>query len=93
MRELSLKLLEYIAIGLDKDRFFFHDWFLEDSLSTYRNNHVMPRSAGIVDSSLLNEGGIKMTTAAHADTTPSSTYRFWINQEAAEALRAASAVR
>ena len=68
MHALALKLLEYIAIGLDKDRFFFHDWFLEDSLSTYRNNHNMPRSAGIADSSLLNENGIKMTTAAHADT-------------------------
>ena len=34
MHALSLKLLEYMAIGLGLDRFFFYDWFENDSLST-----------------------------------------------------------
>ena len=33
MYATSLRLLEYLAIGLGKDRYFFHEWFLEDSLS------------------------------------------------------------
>ena len=62
MHALSLKILEYISIGLGKDRFFFHEWFLEDSLSTYRNNHIMPRTAEIVDSSELSDNKFKLTT-------------------------------
>ena len=62
MLTMSLKLLEYIAIGLGKDRFFFHQWFEQDSLSTYRVNHILPRTAGIVDNSELNEEKLKLTT-------------------------------
>ena len=68
MLALGLKLCEYIAMGLGKDRFFFHQWFEQDSLSTYRLNHILPRTAGIVDNSELTEEKLKLTTAAHCDT-------------------------
>jgi len=68
MHAVSLKLLEYMAIGLGKDRFFFHPWFSHDSLSTQRAIHNMPRSANLVDSSALNTEQVKLTTPEHCDT-------------------------
>ena len=32
---VCLKLLEYIALGLDKDRHYFKQWFEKDSLGTF----------------------------------------------------------
>jgi len=64
---VSLKLLEYMAIGLGKDRYFFHEWFEHDSLSTFRAIHILPRSVGIVDSSGLAPDVAKLTTPEHAD--------------------------
>mmetsp|Transcript_31357 Transcript_31357/g.38880 ORF Transcript_31357/g.38880 Transcript_31357/m.38880 type:complete len:158 (-) Transcript_31357:535-1008(-) len=40
---LSLKLLEYIALGLSKERHFFQAWFDESSLSTFRSIRYLPR--------------------------------------------------
>lgn len=68
MHELSLKLLEFLAIGLGKDRYTFHQWFENDSLSTYRAIHILPRSANIVDSSNLSEDHVKLTTPEHCDS-------------------------
>lgn len=34
MHGVSLRILEYMAIGLGLDRFVFEPWFLKDSLST-----------------------------------------------------------
>ena len=67
MHALSLKLLEYLAIGLNKDRYFFHEWFQNDSLSTYRAIHILPRAAGVVNSSELSEEHFKLTTPEHCD--------------------------
>lgn len=68
MHALSLQLLEYLAIGLGKDRKLFHQWFEHDSLSTQRAIHILPRSAGIVDSSALNAEHVKLTTPEHCDS-------------------------
>ena len=68
MHSLSLKLLEYLAIGLKKDRYFFHGWFQNDSLSTYRAIHILPRSAGVVNSSKLSKEHFKLTTPEHCDS-------------------------
>lgn len=68
MHALSLRLLEYLAIGLNKDRYFFHEWFQNDSLSTYRAIHILPRAAGVVNSSQLSEDHFKLTTPEHCDS-------------------------
>lgn len=67
MHEVSLKLCEYIAIGLGKDRYFFHDWWKDDSLSTVRIIHYMPRNSGVTDVSLLDEEQMKLTGTSHVD--------------------------
>ena len=51
MHELSLKLCEFMAIGLGKDRYFFHEWWQNDSLSTQRIIHYMPRDSDVADNS------------------------------------------
>jgi isopenicillin N synthase-like dioxygenase len=68
MHAVSLKLLEYMAIGLGKERKFFYPWFEHDSMSTWRAIHILPRSTGIVDSSKLDEAGRKLTTPEHCDS-------------------------
>jgi isopenicillin N synthase-like dioxygenase len=68
MHALSLKLLEYMAICLNRDRYFFYPWFEKDSMSTFRAIHILPRSVGIVDSSKLDENGRKLTTPEHCDS-------------------------
>ena len=68
MHALSLKLLEYMAISLGKDRKFFYPWFEVDSMSTWRAIHILPRSVGIVDSSKMDEAGRKLTTPEHCDS-------------------------
>ena len=68
MHALALKLLEYLATGLGLERQFFHPWFVKDSLSTYRAIHILPRTAGIVDSSKLSEDHFKLTTPEHCDS-------------------------
>ena len=67
MHTTSLKLVEWIAIGLGLDRRTFHPWFERDSLSTQRAVHILPRSANIVSSSELSESEFKLTTPEHND--------------------------
>ena len=68
MHELTLKLCEFIALGLNKDRHFFRDWFEKDSMSTLRSVHLLPRTAGVVDCSELDQKTLKLTTPEHADS-------------------------
>lgn len=68
MHELSMKLLEFMAIGLGKERNFFLQWFENDSLSTYRAIHILPRSTGVVNSSKLSKEHYKLTTPEHCDS-------------------------
>ena len=42
--KLGLKLIEYLAIGLGKDRHFFKPWFEEQTLSTFRSIKYLPRA-------------------------------------------------
>jgi len=68
MHTLTLRLCEYIAIGLKKDRHFFRDWFEYDSMSTLRSVHLLPRDAGVVDCSKLDSKTLKLTTPEHQDS-------------------------
>ena len=79
MHKVSLKLLEYMALSLGKDKHFFHEWFERDSMSNFRAIHILPRSAGIVDSSKLDHEGRILTTPEHRDSgfiTILSTFGF-----------------
>ena len=67
MHGQCLKLMELIAIGLGMDRNFFRPWFADDSLSTFRAIHGMPRSANIVDSSKLDPLNVTLTCSEHRD--------------------------
>ena len=67
MHQVSLKLCEFLAIGLGKDRYFFHEWWRNDSLSTVRAIHYMPRNSGIVDVSRLTETELKLVGTEHVD--------------------------
>ena len=44
VRRLGLKLAEYLAMGLGKDRHFFREWFELAPLSTFRTIKYLPRS-------------------------------------------------
>ena len=68
MHQLTLKLCEYIALGLKKDRNFFRDWFENDSMSTLRSVHLLPRTAGVVDCTKLDTKTLKLTTPEHCDS-------------------------
>ena len=66
--QLSLKLIEYIAIGLGKDRHFFKNWFESESLSTLRTIKYLPRSHSTVRSDLLGENEYRLITPEHTDS-------------------------
>ena len=44
MRRVSLKMAEYIALGLGKDRNYFRSWFDPAPLATFRTIKYLPRS-------------------------------------------------
>ena len=50
MRRLGLKLAEYIALGLGKDRNYFRSWFDPAPLSTFRTIKYLPRAQSTVRS-------------------------------------------
>ena len=54
MHCVALKVAKYIALGLGKKEDIFLPWFEKDCLSTLRSVHILPRSAGLVDSSKLS---------------------------------------
>ena len=74
-----MKLLEYIAIGLGKNRNHFKQWFEKDSLATFRTIRYLPRDMTGVKSNKLDERSLKLTTPEHADSgfiTLLSTFSF-----------------
>ena len=76
---MCLKLLEYIALGLGKDRKYFNQWFEKDSLGTFRTIHYLPRNKTGVKTNKLDSKGLKLTTPEHADSgfvTLLSTFGF-----------------
>lgn len=66
---LSLKLINYLAIGLGKPRNFFDQFFEKDALSTFRSIYYLPRNAeGAAKSDKLDKDLLKFTTPEHADS-------------------------
>lgn len=68
MYDLGLKLLEYIAVGLGKDRNLFFSWWENESLSTFRSIYYLPRGQTNAKSDKLNEYSLKLTTPPHCDS-------------------------
>lgn len=66
--QLALRLIEYIAIGLGKDRYFFKPWFETMSLSTFRTIKYLPRSQSTVSSSELSSAEYQLVTPEHTDS-------------------------
>ena len=54
-RNLAIKIAEYLALGLGKERHFFNEWFTGAPLSTFRTIKYLPRSASTVRSDKLDE--------------------------------------
>lgn len=76
---VCLKLLEYLAIGLGKERHYFKGWFEKNSLSTFRTIHYLPRSDTGVKTNKLTTNELKLITPGHTDTgfiTLLSTFMF-----------------
>lgn len=79
MHTLGIKLMSHIAEGFGKQPDYFDSWFMNDTCSTLRLIHYLPRSAGVVDSSNLSQEDLKLTTPIHADSgflTLLSTFNF-----------------
>ena len=66
--QTALRVLGYIAEGLNKDKEFFENWFEHGSLSTLRTIHYKPRVDSSVDSSRLDEKAKRLTTPEHTDS-------------------------
>jgi isopenicillin N synthase-like dioxygenase len=65
---IGLRLLELIAIGLGKEKNFFHEWFAHSSLSILRTIRYPPRSQSSVKSDQLSSSDYKLTTPPHNDS-------------------------
>ena len=68
MMEVGMKLTRLLAIGLGKPFDYFDEWFVNGSLTTFRNIHYIPRSQSTVDNSKLDQDSLKLTTPAHSDS-------------------------
>ena len=64
-RNLGLKIAEYLAIGLGKDKEFFRGWFEKAPLSTFRSIHYPTRSQSSVRHDGLSSEQLKLTTPPH----------------------------
>jgi isopenicillin N synthase-like dioxygenase len=66
---LSLKLLNYLAVGLGKEKGFFDAWFEYNSLCTFRSIYYLPREhQNAAKSDKLDSENLKLTTPEHADS-------------------------
>lgn len=68
MMDLGMKLTRLLAQGLGKSADYFDEWFVNGSLTTFRNIHYSPRSQSTVDSSQLDQESLKLTTPGHSDS-------------------------
>ena len=66
-RQLAIKVAEYLALGLGKDRHFFRNWFTGATLSTFRTIRYLPRNKSTVLSDQLDEDQLRLTTPPHCD--------------------------
>lgn len=62
------RLANYLACGLGKRADFFDPWFVGGNLSTLRSIRYLPRSAGVVDSSMLDSEQSQLVTPPHSDS-------------------------
>eukprot|EP00347_Sterkiella_histriomuscorum_P002785 403366808 len=67
MHQLGIQLMSHIAEGFGKPLDYFDKWFVNDTCSTMRLIHYLPRSANIVKQSELTAEDLKLTTPPHAD--------------------------
>ena len=44
MQSLALKLIQYISIGLGKDKSYFNPWFKDEDTADLRAIHYKPRN-------------------------------------------------
>ena len=49
MHKLGIKVMSHIAEGLDKPVEFFDSWFINDTCSTLRLIHYLPRTVDLVE--------------------------------------------
>jgi isopenicillin N synthase-like dioxygenase len=60
--------MSHIALGLGKQADFFDGWFLNNTCSTLRIIHYLPRSTQLVDMEKLSSEELKFTTPIHTDS-------------------------
>ena len=55
MRQVGMRVAEYLAIGLGKERDFFTPWFAYAPLATFRSIYYPPRGNSNVNQDRLDE--------------------------------------
>jgi isopenicillin N synthase-like dioxygenase len=54
MHKLGIRIMQHIALGLEKPADFFDEWFLNNTCSTLRIIHYLPRTTNLVDMQKLS---------------------------------------
>ena len=65
MQSLALKLIQYLAVGLGKDKAYFDPWFKDECTADLRAIHYKPRDPSVI---LDNPNEQKLTAPEHCDT-------------------------
>ena len=82
-----MKLLNYLAVGLGKEKDFFNSWFEKNALSTLRSIYYLPRAhESAANSDKLDEDNLKLTTPPHADTVFMTLLTTFISQTLTQTL-------
>ncbi len=68
MHKLGIEVMSHIAEGLGKPKDFFDGWFMNDTCSTLRIIHYLPRSTHMVEQDKLSSDDLKFTTPIHTDS-------------------------
>lgn len=68
MHKLGIKIMSHIAEGLGKPQDFFDSWFKDNTCSTLRIIHYLPRSTHLVDMDKLSSEELRFTTPIHTDS-------------------------
>ena len=68
MHKLGIKIMQHVALGLEKPADFFDEWFLSNTCSTLRIIHYLPRATNLVDMEKLSQDQLRFTTPIHTDS-------------------------
>jgi len=68
MHKLGITLMSHIALGLGKPRDYFDSWFLNNTCSTLRIIHYLPRNTHLVEMNELSDEELRFTTPIHTDS-------------------------